>query len=127
MSGEPAVQEAAIAAVKQFGTSVSASRLVSGEITLHRELEREIAEFVGTAAAITRALACAEAASRSSYSVILYGELGSGRRHLAQLIHRHTSDGSPARLVVIDCASLPSAILQKDLLEESAGEARDGR
>ena len=53
MSGEPAVQEAAIAAVKQFGTSVSASRLVSGEITLHRDLEREIAELVGTDDAIT--------------------------------------------------------------------------
>jgi 7-keto-8-aminopelargonate synthetase-like enzyme len=31
----------------RYGTSVSASRIVSGEKTVHRELERAIAEFVG--------------------------------------------------------------------------------
>ncbi len=47
MSGDPAVTAAAKAAVDRFGTSVSASRLVSGEKTIHRELERGIAEFLG--------------------------------------------------------------------------------
>lgn len=48
MSGEPAVAEAAKRAIDRFGTSVSASRLVAGEKTLHRELERGLAEFLGT-------------------------------------------------------------------------------
>jgi 8-amino-7-oxononanoate synthase/acyl carrier protein len=52
MSGEPAVMEAAIEAVQRFGTSVSASRLVSGEITLHGELEQALADFVGAEDAI---------------------------------------------------------------------------
>ncbi|MCA9223146.1 MAG: aminotransferase class I/II-fold pyridoxal phosphate-dependent enzyme [Planctomycetales bacterium] len=47
MSGDPAVTEAAKEAVDRFGTSVSASRLVSGEKTVHRELEQAIAEWVG--------------------------------------------------------------------------------
>ncbi|MCC7086765.1 MAG: aminotransferase class I/II-fold pyridoxal phosphate-dependent enzyme [Pirellulales bacterium] len=47
MSGDPVVSEAAKEAVDRFGTSVSASRLVSGEKTIHRELERAIASFVG--------------------------------------------------------------------------------
>ncbi len=47
MSGDPVVSEAAKQAVEQFGTSVSASRLVSGEKTIHGELERELADFVG--------------------------------------------------------------------------------
>lgn len=46
MSGDPAVSAAAKAAVDRFGTSVSASRLVSGEKTIHRELEQEIAQLV---------------------------------------------------------------------------------
>ncbi len=46
MSGDPVVTEAVIAAVKKYGTSVSASRLVSGEKEIHRELEREIADWV---------------------------------------------------------------------------------
>ena len=53
MSGEPEVAAAAKAAVDRFGTSVSASRLVSGEKTIHVELEREIAAFVGAEDAIT--------------------------------------------------------------------------
>jgi len=53
MSGDPEVTTAAKAAIDRFGTSVSASRLVSGEKTIHQELEREIARFVGTDDAIT--------------------------------------------------------------------------
>ncbi|MFM8890932.1 MAG: aminotransferase class I/II-fold pyridoxal phosphate-dependent enzyme [Planctomycetia bacterium] len=53
MSGEPEVAAAAKVAIDRFGTSVSASRLVSGEKTIHQELEREIARFVGTEDAIT--------------------------------------------------------------------------
>ena len=47
MSGDPTVAAAAKAAIDQFGTSTSASRLVSGEKTVHVELEREIAKFHG--------------------------------------------------------------------------------
>ena len=53
MSGEPEVTAAAKAALDRYGTSVSASRLVSGEKTIHQELEREIARIVGTEDAVT--------------------------------------------------------------------------
>ncbi|MEI6241661.1 MAG: aminotransferase class I/II-fold pyridoxal phosphate-dependent enzyme, partial [Planctomycetia bacterium] len=53
MSGESEVTLAAKAALDRYGTSVSASRLVSGEKVIHQELEREIARFVGTEDAIT--------------------------------------------------------------------------
>jgi len=52
MSGDPRVVAAAKRAIDRFGTSVSASRLVSGEKTIHRELEQAIARFVGTDASI---------------------------------------------------------------------------
>ncbi|AFZ34701.1 6-deoxyerythronolide-B synthase, 8-amino-7-oxononanoate synthase [Stanieria cyanosphaera PCC 7437] len=48
MSGDPIVTQAAQNAIAQYGTSVSASRLVSGERAIHGELEREIADFIGT-------------------------------------------------------------------------------
>lgn len=47
MSGDPIVAQAAKAAIDRYGTSVSASRLVSGEKAVHQELEQAIAEFVG--------------------------------------------------------------------------------
>jgi len=52
MSGEPVVAQAAKEAIDQYGTSVSASRLVSGEKTLHGELEQAISDFIGTQDAI---------------------------------------------------------------------------
>lgn len=46
-NGHPRVTEAVAKAVHEHGTSVSASRVIGGEIELHGELERTIAEFIG--------------------------------------------------------------------------------
>jgi 8-amino-7-oxononanoate synthase len=47
LSGDPHVTRAAQLAVERYGTSVSASRVASGEKPLHRELEQELAGFLG--------------------------------------------------------------------------------
>lgn len=47
MSGDPIVSQAAKEAIDRYGTSVSASRIASGEKPIHRELEKAVAEFVG--------------------------------------------------------------------------------
>ena len=53
MSGDPIVHQAARQAMERYGTSVSASRLVSGERPIHRELERALAEVYEVEDAIT--------------------------------------------------------------------------
>ncbi len=52
LCGDLRIAEAVQQAVAQYGTSVCASRVLSGEISLHQELEREIADFLGTEDAI---------------------------------------------------------------------------
>ena len=52
MSGDAEVVAAAEQALQKYGTSVSASRLVSGERTLHRELEGCLAQTLGTEEAL---------------------------------------------------------------------------
>lgn len=52
LSGHPLVSTAAKTAIDQYGTSASASRILSGEIPLHRELEREVAALVDAEDAI---------------------------------------------------------------------------
>ena len=47
LSGHEVVAGAAKKAIDDYGTSVSASRLVSGERPIHRELEQEIAKAYG--------------------------------------------------------------------------------
>ena len=48
LSGHPAVTAAAKNAIDKYGTSASASRIVAGQIELHGELERKLANFLGT-------------------------------------------------------------------------------
>ncbi|MNK43976.1 putative pyridoxal phosphate-dependent acyltransferase [compost metagenome] len=53
LSGDPVVAAAAKAAIDHYGTSVSASRLVSGERPLHRELEQALADLYDVDDAVT--------------------------------------------------------------------------
>lgn len=48
LNGHPHVTDTAMEAARRSGTSASASRIVSGECPQHRELERGLAEFLGT-------------------------------------------------------------------------------
>jgi 8-amino-7-oxononanoate synthase len=52
MARDPQVAAAAKAAIDRYGTSAGASRLVSGEKRVHRDLEEALAAFLGTAAAL---------------------------------------------------------------------------
>lgn len=52
LNGDPRVTAAAQAAAERFGTSASASRLVSGERQPHRDLERALAELHGVEDAV---------------------------------------------------------------------------
>ncbi len=47
-SGAPSVIKAVQEATAEYGTSVSASRLVSGQKPIHIQLEKEITDFIGT-------------------------------------------------------------------------------
>lgn len=47
MSGDPYVTQAVVDSVRKYGTSVSASRLVSGEKDIHQQLEGLIADWIG--------------------------------------------------------------------------------
>jgi len=52
LADHPALKEAAIRAVERYGTGSGASRLVSGNMEPHLELEARIASFKGTEAAL---------------------------------------------------------------------------
>ena len=52
LANHPALREAAKAAIDRYGCGSGASRLISGNMALHGELEAKIAEFKGTEAAL---------------------------------------------------------------------------
>ena len=53
LSDDPRLKEAAIAAVKKYGTSCSGSRFLNGTLDIHEELEAKLAKFVGKDEAVT--------------------------------------------------------------------------
>ena len=52
LADHPRVREAAADAAMRYGVGAGASRLVSGNMTIHRRLEEQLAEFKGTRACV---------------------------------------------------------------------------
>jgi len=52
LANDPRIREAAIAAINEFGVGAGASRLISGTQSPHLRLERALANWKGTAAAL---------------------------------------------------------------------------
>ena len=53
LSAEPSVVEAGIAGLKKFGAGTASVRFICGTYTVHRELEDELAQLVGTEASLS--------------------------------------------------------------------------
>ncbi len=52
LTTDPRVRQAAIDAIRRYGTSCTGSRFLNGTLELHEQLEHELAEFVGKEAAL---------------------------------------------------------------------------
>ncbi len=52
LTHHPKVRDAAVEAIRRYGTSCSGSRFLNGTLELHEELERRLAAFVGQEAAL---------------------------------------------------------------------------
>ncbi len=52
LTTHPRVRQAAIDAIRQYGTSCTGSRFANGTLEMHEQLERELAAFVGKEAAL---------------------------------------------------------------------------
>jgi 8-amino-7-oxononanoate synthase len=52
LTTHPRVREAAVEAIRQYGTSCTGSRFLNGSLRLHNQLEEELAEFTGKEASL---------------------------------------------------------------------------
>ncbi len=91
LNGHPTVVAAAKAAIDRYGTSVSASRIVSGERPVHRELEAALAE-------IYRAEECLVLVSGHATNVTVIGHLVGPRDAVVHDALAHNSIVQGAKL-----------------------------
>lgn len=52
LASDPRLAESAMVAMKKFGAGASASRLISGSVAIHQDLESALADYKGTEAAL---------------------------------------------------------------------------
>ena len=52
LTTHPKVKEAALEAIRKYGTSCTGSRFLNGTLEMHEQLEKELAEFVGKPSAL---------------------------------------------------------------------------
>jgi len=120
LAAHPALTLAACEATRRFGTGSGASRLVSGSMSLHRQLEERIAAFKGTQRALL---------FNSGYAAntgILQGLFGPGDLIFSDALnHASIVDGcrlSRARVRIYphgDLAALEAMMIEEDAKRES--------
>ena len=76
--------------------------------------------FIGRSPAVRKVLALVEKVARSSTSVILVGETGTGKELLAGAIH-YSSSRSRSAFVRVNCATLPDTLLESELFGHERG------
>jgi formate hydrogenlyase transcriptional activator len=77
-------------------------------------------EIVGESAVLKKILAQAKKVSQTESTVLITGETGTGKELIARAIHCH-SKRSNRVLVKVDCASLPSALIESELFGREKG------
>jgi 8-amino-7-oxononanoate synthase len=119
LAGDPRVIEAAVAAVRKYGSSTSGSRVLNGTTRLHLQLEDELADHYGAEAAVLTS-------SGINANVALLSTIGGPGDVLLVDAHAHASvhagaaasRGTVSRFRHNDLASLTSRLHR---LEERAG------
>jgi two-component system response regulator AtoC len=105
-------------AVPEHGRATSA--LVAAALRPPEDESAASAELIAEDPAMKQLLELARRAARSDATVLLLGETGSGKELVAAEIQRH-SDRAGKPYVRMNCASLPSTLLESELFGHERG------
>jgi formate hydrogenlyase transcriptional activator len=98
------------------------NKLAVEKLYLEEEIRSEFnfEEIVGESAALKRALAQVELAAPAGTTVLLLGETGTGKELFARAIH-NLSPRRDRTFVKINCAAIPSGLLESELFGHERG------
>jgi formate hydrogenlyase transcriptional activator len=97
-------------------------KLSQEKLYLEDELRSEMnfEEIVGKSAALRRVLQQVETVAPTDSTVLIYGETGTGKELIARAIH-HLSPRRPQAFVKLNCAAIPTGLLEAELFGHEKG------
>ncbi len=97
-------------------------RLQTENVNLREQIQSSDGHqyIVGESEAIQKMLAQARLVGPTDSAVLITGETGSGKELLAQAIH-NMSDRRTKQMVIVNCASLPPALIESELFGREKG------
>ncbi|GAC1625454.1 MAG: sigma 54-interacting transcriptional regulator [Candidatus Acidiferrum sp.] len=97
-------------------------KLAEEKLYLEEEIRSEFnfEEIIGDSAALKRSLAQVELVAPAGTTVLITGETGTGKELIARAIH-NLSPRRPRTFVKINCAAIPSGLLESELFGHERG------
>jgi DNA-binding NtrC family response regulator len=98
------------------------SRLLRDNVRLRHELKEccQIHQIVGQSPALQLMMATIAKVAPSDVNVLILGESGTGKELVARAIHAN-SNRSSGPLIAVDCAAMPSNLLESELFGHEKG------
>jgi transcriptional regulator with GAF, ATPase, and Fis domain len=96
--------------------------LESENITLREEIKTSFDdnEFIGRSTVIKTVIHQVQQVASTDSTVLFLGETGTGKSHIARMLHRQSSRENQA-LVTVNCAALPAELIESELFGHEKG------
>lgn len=90
--------------------------------TLRSSLEDKspIKELMGTSSELKRVFFQVERVAPTNFTVVLYGETGSGKELIARTVH-HQSPRRKEEFIAVDCGAIPETLIESELFGHEKG------
>ena len=98
------------------------NKLEKEKLYLEEEIRTEynFEEIIGSSSVLKRALQNVETVATTDSTVLIYGETGTGKELIARAIH-NLSDRRERTLVKVNCAAIPTGLLESELFGHEKG------
>jgi formate hydrogenlyase transcriptional activator len=98
------------------------NKLEKEKLYLEEEIRTEynFEEIIGSSSVLKRVLQNVETVATTDSTVLIYGETGTGKELIARAIH-NLSDRRERTLVKVNCAAIPTGLLESELFGHEKG------